>query len=199
MYLANDASKAIFDFHIRALTTENCHVDWSSILQIDLDTSSGKITKWTHYYDGEWMEPMFYCRKAALKPSNTAASLKSLVYDTTLSFVGDCTTFASKFAFNGNFSSPVGGKTGTGTNGVLQLCNSIKDFFAGGGAGNYPHDMWVGDNTVAFQWHIRGINTKCHVNWPGIAVIKFDNNGKIADFKHYWDDDWTLAAVNCRQ
>jgi hypothetical protein len=198
MYLSNEGDRAIFNFHIRAVTNDGCHVDFPSILHVEFDTQQ-KIRKWTHYYDGDWMNPMINCRSnLQITPKKTnAPSIKALIYETVLAFASDCNQFAYHFGNVGNFSSPTSKNVYTGTNAIAQRCKEINSWFTG--AGNYPQDMYIGENVAVFEWHVRAINAHCHVWWPGIVRVQFSNDGKITSFDHYWDEDWTMAAVNCRK
>lgn len=202
MYISNDGSRAIFNLHIRALSHDNCHIDWPSILQVQIDAASQKIVQWSHYFDGEWMAPMINCKKNEIVPATTAAplhaTLKSMTYEALLSFTSNCTDFALRFTPTiGSLQTPVGGNSAVGFSQVLNRCNAVNGWFQG--AGNYAHDFYLGDNRVVFFWHIRAITAQCHVNWPGIVVMTFDGKGKIANFEHFWDEDWTMAAVNCNK
>ena len=85
----------------------------------------------------------------------------------------------------------------SGTAAVISRCKTINGWFTG--SGNYPQDMYIGDNIAVFEWHVRAINAHCHIWWPGIVRVEFNNQGKIIAFDHYWDEDHVMSAVNCQK
>ena len=126
-----------------------------------------------------------------------SASIKASIYNATLTYGSfDCDRFANLFSGNGQFSTPRG--TFNGPQAVVTECKRMKSKIAGSGA--YPHDMYVTSSSAAFFFHIRALSVDdCHIDWPGIVEIEYDQYGKISNFNHQYDDDWMDASYACKQ
>ena len=125
-----------------------------------------------------------------------SASIKASIYNATLTYGSfDCDRFANLFSGNGQFSTPRG--TFNGPQAVVTECKRMKSKIAGSGA--YPHDMYVTSSSAAFFFHIRALSVDdCHIDWPGIVEIEYDQYGKISNFNHQYDDDWMDASYACK-
>ena len=64
-----------------------------------------------------------------------------------------------------------------------------------------PKDLFLADDgsSLATSFHIRALSSKrCHIEWPSVLVVRFNSEGLIASWMHYYDDGWNDAQLNCR-
>ncbi|CAF1675229.1 unnamed protein product, partial [Didymodactylos carnosus] len=88
----------------------------------------------------------------------------------------NCSLWTSLFADNGVVNSPVGDTPIVGTEAIRRHCDQWNQLLGPQGNGWYPHDLWSGNNMVAFTATIRAVNEGgCTVNLQGIITLEFND------------------------